>query len=159
MVYVADNFDALIASTGKPPHPGPPEDLDFKFVLSTQNVHSLTTYLEPLTKFDFDICFAQETSIPKYNYKNVHDLLSKFHLKGLLTPTDPEFSSAVGGLATLSKQSIKLVKILPITDQYKSIMHNGRVQMTGIVLPSNVVLIVVNLYCWTNGHVSEKASQ
>eukprot|EP00973_Karenia_brevis_P062664 8713665-Karenia_brevis.AAC.1 len=31
--------------------------------------------------------------------------------------------------------------------------------MTGIVLPSNVVLIVVNLYCWTNGHLSEKASQ
>eukprot|EP00973_Karenia_brevis_P092762 12414028-Karenia_brevis.AAC.1 len=31
--------------------------------------------------------------------------------------------------------------------------------MTGNVLPSNIILIVVNLYCWTNGHVCETASQ
>eukprot|EP00973_Karenia_brevis_P060241 8381981-Karenia_brevis.AAC.1 len=132
MLFIIDNFDSILAAAGIPPHPGPTNDNGYEFILLTQNVHSLSTYLEPLSKLDFDICFAQETSIPKYNYKNVHELLSEFHLKGLLTATDPEFSSAVGGLATLSKQSIKLVKILPNTDQYKNIMHNGRVQMTGI---------------------------
>eukprot|EP00973_Karenia_brevis_P000004 723-Karenia_brevis.AAC.1 len=37
-------------------------------------------------------------------------------------------------------------------------MYNGRVQMIGVCLPGDIVLNVVNLYAWTNGHICTDAA-
>eukprot|EP00973_Karenia_brevis_P019453 2668924-Karenia_brevis.AAC.1 len=51
-----------------------------------------------------------------------------------------------------------MIKINPVTTAFKNIQHNGRVQLTGLLLPNNVLLIVANVYCWTNGHTCTAAS-
>eukprot|EP00973_Karenia_brevis_P093592 12418051-Karenia_brevis.AAC.1 len=62
-------------------------------------------------------------------------------------------------MAAIAKSRVKIVKVQPNTEDFVRISQNGRVQMTGIILPSNVLLIVVNIYGWTNGHISAKSSQ
>eukprot|EP00973_Karenia_brevis_P004295 588848-Karenia_brevis.AAC.1 len=37
-------------------------------------------------------------------------------------------------------------------------MSSGRVQLLGIVLPNDIVILVVNIYCWTNGHTVTAAA-
>eukprot|EP00973_Karenia_brevis_P066320 9218122-Karenia_brevis.AAC.1 len=88
----------------------------------------------------------------------MHALSKNFEYKGFLTCADPEFSSPTGGVATISKQHVEIIKIVPNTLEFQKIMHDGRVQISGIVLPSSIVLFVVNIYGWTNGHTCEEAA-
>eukprot|EP00973_Karenia_brevis_P032648 4508159-Karenia_brevis.AAC.1 len=37
-------------------------------------------------------------------------------------------------------------------------MSSGRVQLLGIVLPNDIVVLVANVYCWTNGHTVTTAA-
>eukprot|EP00973_Karenia_brevis_P038453 5303805-Karenia_brevis.AAC.1 len=39
----------------------------------------------------------------------------------------------------------------------KAIAGNGRVQLTSIILPHDVLLVVANVYGWTNGHTDAQA--
>eukprot|EP00973_Karenia_brevis_P016649 2280140-Karenia_brevis.AAC.1 len=70
MSYLFDNLDFRLAATGKPPHPGPTSSgvsgtHNFEFTLATQNVTSLSGYIDVLDTLSFDACFVQETTIPK----------------------------------------------------------------------------------------------
>eukprot|EP00973_Karenia_brevis_P056534 7864090-Karenia_brevis.AAC.1 len=79
-------------------------------------------------------------------------------MKGLLSCSDPEYGSPVGGVAAIAHHHIKIIKLQPNTSAFKDIMYNGRVQMIGICLPGDIVLNVVNLYAWTNGHTCGEAA-
>eukprot|EP00973_Karenia_brevis_P064562 8970211-Karenia_brevis.AAC.1 len=52
-----------------------------------------------------------------------------------------------------------MIKLHPTTLAFQNIQNNGRVQLIGVVLPGDVVLVVVNIYGWTNGHTCTQASQ
>eukprot|EP00973_Karenia_brevis_P081080 11244796-Karenia_brevis.AAC.1 len=54
----------------------------------------------------------------------------KYNFKSFLTSTDPECTALTGGLATLCNNKFKMIKINPVTDAFKNIQYNGRVQLT-----------------------------
>eukprot|EP00973_Karenia_brevis_P066104 9190381-Karenia_brevis.AAC.1 len=89
----------------------------------------------------------------------MHTLLKAHHYKSFLSCTDPEYSHPVGGVATLARAKLKILKLQPVTPEFQTAQLNGRVQITGIVMPSNILLIVVNIYSWTNGHTCSQAAQ
>ena len=41
----------------------------------------------------------------------------------------------------------------------QKLINGGRVQITGIILPGNILIVVFNVYLWTNGHTDPKALQ
>ena len=51
------------------------------------------------------------------------------------------------------------MRIKPTTQKLQKIINGGRVQLTGIILPGNVLIVVFNIYLWTNGHTDPKALQ
>ena len=40
----------------------------------------------------------------------------------------------------------------------QSLVKGGRVQLVGLSLPGNILLVVCNLYLWTNGHTDPAAA-
>eukprot|EP00973_Karenia_brevis_P070475 9797721-Karenia_brevis.AAC.1 len=69
------------------------------------------------------------------------DLVKDFGLKTFLTNTDPECSNATGGVGILFKSSLRVIKLQAATQGFADVQSNGRVQLLGIVLPSNALLI------------------
>eukprot|EP00973_Karenia_brevis_P021271 2924045-Karenia_brevis.AAC.1 len=61
-------------------------------------------------------------------------------------------------MASLSRSSLKLLKIQPRTPEFQSLVDGGRVQLIGILLPGDVLMLVLNVYGWTNGHTCIHAS-
>eukprot|EP00973_Karenia_brevis_P051243 7117758-Karenia_brevis.AAC.1 len=85
-------------------------------------------------------------------------MIKDFEFKTFLTPTDPEHSKPTGGLGVLYNKNFKIVKIQPNTEQFINLQNGGRVQLTAIILPNDVVIFLVNIYCWTNGHTNTLAA-
>eukprot|EP00973_Karenia_brevis_P036401 5019798-Karenia_brevis.AAC.1 len=144
------DLSTLLARSGMPPHPGPVQK--HEITIGVQNISTLSTYLPDLMSKQFDICFLQETSIPKTSFVDAYNLVKDFKSKSFLTPTDPECIKPTGGLGAIFRNGIKIVKIQPLTKDFQELQNGGRVQLIAIVLPNDVIILVANMYCWTNGH-------
>ena len=141
--------------SGLPPHPGPGGVNDFSFLF--WNINSLSKYLPILAKYKFDVCFAQEISAPWHMLAAIYTRLKNVHLKALLTGTDPE-TLKTGGVGTLSSKRIPITKLKPVTSKMQSLVKGGRIQLVGLSLPGNILLVVCNLYLGTNGHTDPAAA-
>ena len=131
--------------SGMPPHPGPGEQI-FDFVV--QNVTSLTTNVENVTKIISDFAFLQEVSVPK---SEIYDYVHKFKAlgyKSIISGTDPE-QSCTGGVATIYKQHCKCIQLQPITSRFKEVVGNGRVQLVGLPTISGAMCKIMNVYVWS----------
>eukprot|EP00973_Karenia_brevis_P064062 8902567-Karenia_brevis.AAC.1 len=85
-------------------------------------------------------------------------MIKDFKFKTYLTPTDPEYSKPTGGLGVIYNNKLKVIKVQPNTEQFIKLQNGGRVQLLDIILPNDVVIFLVNIYCWTNGHTISTAA-
>ena len=150
-----DDLDLRLLLSGLPPHPGPGGAHDFTFLF--WNINSLSKYLPIIVKYEFDVCFAQEVSAPWHMLSAIYTRLKNLNIKALLTGTDPE-TMKTGGVGALSSGRVPITKLKPITPRMKSLVNGGRVQLVGLSLPGNILLVVYNLYLWTNGHTDPAAA-
>ena len=61
--------------------------------------------------------------------------------KALLTGIDIELAKT-GVVGTITKNKIATMKIKPSTPKLQQLINSGRVQMTGISLPGNILIVV-----------------
>ena len=51
------------------------------------------------------------------------------------------------------------MKIKPMTPKLQKLINCGRVQLVGLILPGNILIVVFYIYLWTNSHTDPKALQ
>ena len=83
-----DDLELRLLRSGIPPHPGPSRSIDFTLLF--WNINSLSEYLPVVSKYTFDVCFAQEISAPWHMLTALYTRLKTSKVKALLTGTDPE---------------------------------------------------------------------
>ena len=120
------------------------------------NINALSTYLPSILARPFDLCFVQEVSAPTHMLSSLRSRQVK--CRALLTRTDLELAKT-GGVGVLNRSKVATMHIKPMTTKLKKIINGGRVQITGIILPGNVLIVAFNIYLWTTGHTDPKALQ
>ena len=154
--YIFDDLGTQLLISGLPPHPGPQDDtFDFEFLI--QNVTSLAAYLPSVISRPFDACFCQEISIPWRNLSDTYAAIKSHSCKGFLTGPDPELAHT-GGVGTIYRPRLKFIRLRPVTQKLQQCIDNGRVQLVALMLPHDVLLVIANVYCWTNGHQDTTAA-
>ena len=150
-----DDLDLQLLISGQPPHPGPAGSSTVSLLI--WNINSLSKFFPVLTSYDFDVCFAQEISTPWRMLSALYSRIRERNFKALLTGTDPE-TMKTGGVGAMSKGRISVTKFKPKTNRMKELVKGGRVQLIGLSLPGNIMLVVANLYLGTNGHTDPAAA-
>eukprot|EP00973_Karenia_brevis_P083643 11604614-Karenia_brevis.AAC.1 len=72
-----------------------------------------------------------------------------------LTGLDPELRNT-GGVGVIARKT-RCYGVTPLTDDMRDLIKMGRANMTSIPIPQTI-LLVTNVYGWTNGHLSGLAA-
>ena len=70
---------------------------------------------------------------------------------------DPELTNVTAGVGVVYRNT-KAILLQPVTKALQDASKHGRVQLIGIRLPGDVMLIVANIYGWTNAHFDVNAA-
>ena len=136
-----------------PPHPGPPNM--YHLGVLVQNLTSISTYLGALDTMlqthDADAAFIQEVSAPIASLGTHYADIKGLHYKAHLSGPDPELSNVTAGVGVVYRNT-KALLLQPVTAALRDATKGGRVQLIGIPLPGDTMLIVANIYGWTNAH-------
>ena len=147
-----DDTPIRLLKSGLPPHPGPV----FNLGLVVQNISSFIAYSSVLFDRFFDIMLCQETTLPVRDWKAAYDEVHSRGHKAIFSVTDPELD-CTAGVGVVFKPHIKIIRRDPVTKRMADVQSNGRVQLLGVCLPHDVILVIANVYGWTGGHQNKQA--
>ena len=124
--------------------------------LAIQKVSSFLAYTAAIFDIPLDVMLCQETTLPCKDWQIAYDEVKARQDKAIFTNTDPELD-CTGGVGVVFKHFGKIIQLEPNTKQFTDMHKTGRVQLIGIRLPGDVVLVIANVYGWMGGHQNKHA--